>query len=291
VADDPDIQRLLKARDPAPGGVAITNSLDDALDDLGASLTSVPRSEPRRRSARRWRIAPRNLLLTGAILAVVAGGATAAGLLGTYTGRYAKGREIKLGGPGEYLRQGGTGFCQAALRLSSDLQYPSGYADWRLWVLVVEADVKHVTTSPTCDSPGGSIEVPSGAVHGYFAMSSFCAWVYDWRHAKLTGNDGEAERAAEVIDAATRWKAVIAEDPHPSAGPLHRERFGLRFGLGGGHSLFGWFLPFRSAVLNGDVTRVGELIASGYGTAGCSTFNPPSASHGGTTRTALTPPS
>ena len=288
MADHPDIERLIEAHDPAPGGVAMTDALTGALDDLGVAITSVPRRAPRRSPARRWRVTPRNLLLTGAILGVLAGGAAAATkLLSTYTGHHVPRSQIKAGGPGEDLRISGTGFCQAGLRLSSDLAYPPGYAAWRPWVLVAEENVKHITSSASCGSqngfhsghPSGTLEVSSGALHGFFAMSSFCAWVYDWRQAKRTHDHAAAERAAEVINAAPHWKAVAAEDPHPSAGALRQESYGLT----GGHTLFGWLLPFRSAVLHGNVTVVDKLIASNYGTAGCSYFDPPAASHGGTT--------
>jgi hypothetical protein len=284
--DHSDTGRLLRAHDPIGGGVAMTDGLARALDELGADITCVPRPARERRRTRRWRLTPRSLLLSGAIVAVIAGGAAAATqLLSTHTGHYATGWEINAGGPGEYLRISGTGFCQAGLRLSSDLAYPPGYGGWRPWVLVAEEGVKHITSSASCGSdsaqapPSGAHEVSTGALHGFFAMSSFCAWVYDWRHAKLSGNHDAAERAAEMIDGAPHWNAVLAEDPHPTAGPVHQERYGLT----GQHSLFGWFLPFRSAVLRGDITQVDKLIASNYGTAGCSYFDPPASSHGGTT--------
>jgi hypothetical protein len=68
-------------------------------------------------------------------------------------------------------------------------------------------------------------------------MSAFCAWVYDWRGATPDGDGARAARAASVIAGAPRWKAVVAEDPHPNPS------------LPPADSLFGWFLPFRSAVL------------------------------------------
>ncbi len=101
MADHPDIERLIEAHDPAPGGVAMTDALTGALDDLGVAITSVPRRAPRRSPARRWRVTPRNLLLTGAILGVLAGGAAAATkLLSTYTGHHVPRSQIKAGGPG-----------------------------------------------------------------------------------------------------------------------------------------------------------------------------------------------
>lgn len=284
--DHSDPGRLLRAHDPIGGGVAMTDGLARALDELGGEITRVPRPAPKQRRARRWRLTPHSLLLAGALVALIAGGAAAATqLFSTYTGRYATGWEIKAGGPGEDLRISGTGFCQAGLRLSSDLAYPPGYGAWRPWVLVAEEGVKQITSSASCGSnsaqaaPSGAHEVSTGALHGFFAMSSFCAWVYDWRRAKLNRDPDAANRAAEMIHGAPHWNAVLAEDPHPTAGPLHQERYGLT----GQHSLFGWFLPFRSAVLRGDMTQVDKLIASNYGTAGCSYFDPPASSHGGTT--------
>ena len=109
-------------------------------------------------------------------------------------------------------------------------------------------------------------------------MSAFCAWVYDWRDAKRAGDEAIAQRAADAIGQAPRWQAVRAEDEQPTASPVHQTRSGLQ----GQHTLFGWFLPFRDAVLRGDITTVDHLIASNYGTAGCSYFKPPPSSHGGT---------
>ena len=121
-------------------------------------------------------------------------------------------------------------------------------------------------------------QVSTGAVRGFFAMSAFCAWVYSWRDAMLAGDQDIAQQAAAEIGAASGWNAVRAEDQHLTAGPLHDTRFGLQ----GGHSLFGWFLPFQHAVARGDIATVERLIASNYGTAGCSYFKPPARSHGGT---------
>lgn len=211
--------------------MAMTDALTGALDDLGVAITSVPRRAPRRSPARRWRVTPRNLLLTGAILGVLAGGAAAATkLLSTYTGHHVPRSQIKAGGPGEDLRISGTGFCQAGLRLSSDLAYPPGYAAWRPWVLVAELKVKHITSSASCGSqngfhsghPSGALVVSSGALHGFFAMSSFCAWVYDWRQAKRTHDHAAAERAAEVINAAPHWKRSLPKTRIPAPGRCGR---------------------------------------------------------------------
>jgi hypothetical protein len=276
------VMSLLEASDPLAGRDPASEGVRDALDQMADAITRRPRSEPSRDHGRRRVLArPRGLLAVGATLLLLAGGATAATkLLTAETGTYAHGWEIKAGGPGENLRLAGSDFCRVALRLSSQVPYPPGFADWRPWVLVAEEGVPRVTASGSCGSRNQSrhAQVTSGALRGFFAMSAFCAWVYDWRDAMRAGDGTVAERAAAEVNAAPGWNAVRAEDQHLTAGPLHATRYGLQ----GEHSLFGWFLPFKEAVSRGDVTTVGRLIASNYGTAGCPYFRPPAASHGGT---------
>jgi hypothetical protein len=273
-----DLDRMLGACDPALPGRLTTEGIDGALDEIGAAITGLPRGQ-RRAKRRRWLAAPRGFLLAGAILALIAAGAAATKLLTADTGQYAKGWEIKAGGPGQFLRTSAPDFCRVALNLSSDIAYPPGYADWRSWVLVAEEGLKRVTPTGPCgpNTQTSNGEVSSGALRGFFAMSAFCAWVYNWRQGKLDGDTGSAARAARVIASAPDWKAVLAEDPHPSASPPY-----IGPGQHGRMTIFGWFLPFRSAVLNGDVSLVSQLISSNYGPAGCPYFKPPAASHGGT---------
>lgn len=271
------VDRLMHAGDPIAAESLDAHGIQEAMDGIGTAITAHPRRAPIRR--RRRPVAHRRGLIVALAAMVVIGGAAAASqVLSTYTGHYAKGWQIKAGGPGEYLRMQAPNFCQAALKTSSDLPYPPGDSAWRPWVLITELQVPHVSSAGACASDNGATTVSTGAVHGFFAMSAFCAWVYAWRDAKAAHNPAAAERAAETIDVAPRWKAVIAEDPHPTAGPLHR----TPHGLDGDKSIFGWFLPFRRAVLSGDTATVNELIASNYGTAGCSFFVPPARSHGGT---------
>jgi hypothetical protein len=281
---DDRVDRLLQARDPVDAGALATEAIESAVDEIAAAITSQPRT--RRASRRRRLTGPRSIALAGAIVVLAAGGAAAAThFLTAYTGRYpTKKWEIEAGGPGQYLRVAGANFCQVALKLSSDISYPPGYANWRPWVLVTEADVPHVTLNGPCGSENqsGRAVDSSGELHGWFAMSAFCAWVYDWRAAKLDRDSVAATRAASVIAGAPRWKAVVAEDPHPSAALLSDPNLNLTGSRGRTTSLFGWFLPFRTAVLSGNVTRVQQLISTNYGTAGCSYFKPLAGSHGGT---------
>jgi hypothetical protein len=278
----PRVMSLLKASDPLDGRDLDRGDVAEALDEIAETIMNRGRPRPSRGGSRRRVLAgPRRLLAVGAALLILAGGATAATkLLTADTGTYAKGWQIQAGGPGENLREAAPDFCRVALKLSSDIPYPPGYADWRPWVLVAEDGVSRVTSTGSCGSHNQSsrAQVTSGATRGFFAMSAFCAWIYDWKNATTTENSIVAQRAAEEIDTAPRWSAVRAEDPRLTAGPLHTTRYGLR----GQHSLFGWFLPFRDAVARRDITTVDGLIASNYGTAGCSYFKPPAASHSGT---------
>lgn len=272
------LNRRLTAADPAARSRPEAGALEPTLDQLGAAITATPRPAPAHRS--RGRRPRRVFLAAAAATALLAGGATAATtLLSARTGQRATGWQIKAGGPGEYLRLGAPDFCRVALQVSAGIPFPPGDQSWRRWVLI-GTGVKRVNPSGSCDSQtqGGRAEVSTGALRGTFAQSAFCAWVYDWRHTVRTPTRAGLQTAVSEIDAAPRWNAVTAEDPHPSAGPLHETRYGLN----GRHSLFGWLLPFRSAVDHGDVRTVDELIASTYGDTGCRFLVPPAASHGGT---------
>lgn len=274
------IESRLAACDPLLAANLESEGIEDALEAIGQAIRSRPRPATRSRGLS-WAKRPRRLLLAVVALATIGGGAAAATtFLTAHTGQYAKGWQVEAGGPGEFLRTAAPDFCRVALRLSSDIPYPSGDAAWRRWVLIAEEGVTRVNPGGGCGSrtQGGRGEVSTGALHGFFAMSAFCAWIYDWRQAKLSHDSRASAQAAREIAAAPRWPAVVAEDPHPSSGPLRETRFGLT----GSHSIFGWFLPFRAAVLSGDVAAVDKLIASNYGTAGCSYFNPPPKSDAGT---------
>ena len=284
-----ELENALSAADPIASRRPANAELDEALDELGASLV-LHRQPPttyarpgRTRRFRRPRTA-RGVALSGAVGLVLVGGAAAATtILTTYTREYNKGWEIQAGGPGERLLEGAPNFCKAALKLSSDITYPSGYAAWRPWVLVSEAQQPKVTTTGACgtNSPGGeggNAEVSTGALHGWFAMSAFCAWVYDWRDAENSNNTTEASHAASIIAGALSWPAVAAEDPHPTAGPITLNKTANV--LHGNSSLFGWFIPLQGAVQSDNLTRVNDLIDRHY--ASCDNFVPPADSDGGT---------
>lgn len=262
------IDSRLAACDPVPSAVLKSAGIEHALDGIGEAIRSHPRSGARSRRRPLWTKRPRRLLVAALALTSVGGGAAAATtLLGAHTGQYAKGWQTQAAGPGEFLRMTAPDFCRVALRLSSDIPYPSGHAAWRRWVLIAEEGVPRVNPDGACGSPtqGGRGEVSTGALHGFFAMSAFCAWTYDWRRAKLSHDGRASARAAREIAAAPQWPAVVAEDPHPAA-----------------RTIFGWFLPLRAAVLHGDIATVDKLLASPSGGPGCSYFNPPAKSHAGT---------
>jgi hypothetical protein len=178
------------------------------------------------------------------------GVATAAGVFHARTGVFPSTTEIPIGGPGEELNPAAPDFRGVALQLASDIPYPGGYESWR--DLVITREIR---------SADGGVET-TGALRGYFAASAFCAWVQDWRQATGAGDSIQAKQAATAIAAAPGWNAVTAEDPHPS--PSAANDPGAETG-----TLFGWMLPYRDAVLAGNVSRVDRLLASGYGDGKC----------------------
>jgi hypothetical protein len=246
---------LLRQVDPLRE-VPATGGLDEALGEVARAITRQPyatRSSPRthrRVSGPRMRIA----LAVGVVALLLGGVATAAVALHAHSGVFASGPYVQPGGPGENLNLAAPDFRSAALKLSANIPYPSGYASWRDFVLTEQAP-----------GPGGATskdQVTTGALRGWFAASAFCAWVQDWRQAAREGNSAEAQQAASTIAAAPSWSAVSAEDPNPN--PSAPNDAGADSG-----TLFGWMLPYRSAVLSRDSARVDQMLASGYGNGKC----------------------
>ena len=144
-------------------------------------------------------------------------------------------------------------FRSVALQIASDIPYPAGDASWRDLVVSDASD------------PSGLVS--SGALHGWFAMSAFCAWVRNWDGAVGAGDETAAATAAQTIAQAPDWKAVRDEDPHPD--PNAANDPGAEQG-----TIFGWLLPYRDAVLAGDRARVEHLLASHYGDGRCTLYDP-----------------
>jgi hypothetical protein len=246
---------LVRQLDPIVRASLAGAEIEDAVNGLAQAVVT--------RSRIRGVPAPRSrrlkLAFVAAALAVVVGVgvgvATAAGVFSARTGIFPSSTEVPIGGPGEELNPAAPDFRSVALKLSSDIPYPSGYRSWR--DLVITREIQ------TAD---GGLET-TGALHGYFAGSAFCAWVQDWRHATSTGDSEEAQQAATTIAAAPGWSAVTAEDPHPD--PSAANDPGAETG-----TLFGWMLPYRAAVLAGDGSRVDHLLATGYGDGKCRLANP-----------------
>jgi hypothetical protein len=176
-------------------------------------------------------------------------------VLSAHTGHFPTKAEEAMGGPGEALNPAAPDFREVALEVAADIPYPTGYESWRDFLISDEIR--------TNDGDG---LVSTGALHGWFAASAFCAWVQMWRQADLASDAAAAERAARVVASATGWKAVTDEDPNPDPSVT---------GDAGStqYTLFGWMLPYRDAVLAGDRARVEHLLAIGYGDK-CSTSDP-----------------
>jgi hypothetical protein len=246
---------LLRQINPIPEA-PLSAGVDEALAEVAQAIARQPYRTHRGLSRRRSAFRPRlRVALAVGIVALICGGiATAAVALHAHTGIFARGADVQPGGPGENLNLAAPDFRSAALKLSADIPYPSGYASWRDFVLTEQAP-----------GPGGATskdQVTTGALRGWFAASAFCAWVQDWRQAVREGNSAGAQQAASTIAAAPSWSAVSAEDPNPSM--LAPNDPNAEPG-----TLFGWLLPYRSAVLSGDSARIDQMLASGYGNGKC----------------------
>jgi hypothetical protein len=252
----------LEACDPVAASALASERIDGALDAIGAAIARQPRQAPR--SPRRRPFGRRRALVVAvtAVLAISAGVATGAVVLGAHTGLFPSKLEQAVGGPGEALDPAAPDYRAVALEIASDVPYPERYAAWREWILKVEG--------PTSDATGQAGAAPAfpaglvstGALRGWFAASAFCAWVQSWRQGVIAGDANGSEEAARTIAQAPGWKAVTDEDPHPS--PSAGNDPGAVSG-----TLFGWMLPYRDAVLAGDRARVERLLASGYGGGKC----------------------
>jgi hypothetical protein len=243
-----DITNLLRSIDPVDRLALTSPGIDAALEELGPAITGLSARLPRKRLARPV------FALGLAVLAVVIGGSVAtAAILSAHTGRTMPKAQVPMGGPGEELNPAAPDFHSVALQIGADIPYPAGYGKWRDLVISDATD------------PSGLVS--SGALHGWFAMSAFCAWVREWDGAVAASDSPAAAQAAQTIAQAPHWKAVTDEDPHPD--PAAANDPGAETG-----TLFGWLLPYRDAVLAGDRTRVEHLLAIGYGDGRCSLYDP-----------------
>jgi hypothetical protein len=249
---------LLEACDPVGRSALVSEGIEGALDEIGAAITSRPPRAGRRRSmgARR-----RVLVVAATMFAIGAGVAGGAVVFGAHTGLFPTKAEQATGGPGEALNPAAPDFRAVALQIAADIPYPNGFASWREWVL--KTQVLDSETSPgESESPFPAGLVSTGAIHGWFAASAYCAWVQSWRQASIAGDANATTQAAQTIAQAPGWKAVTDEDSHPD--PTAANDPGAASG-----TLFGWMLPYRDAVLVGDRARVEHLLATGYGGGQC----------------------
>lgn len=261
-SEDRRLDRMLRACDPIRGRTPANSGLGAAFDSMIASIVREPRRTPRRR---RFAKRPRATLAGVAAFVVLSACAAVAAtqlFVPTYSHQYVpKGMSVG-GGPGELLYIDGTDFRQIALRLSSDIPYPSGYGSWRDYVISSQRRLQpcvdpSATGGRVSSAPGARCKpkVPAGQLRGLFASTAFDAWVLDWRHDVMTGRRAAATRDARVISGALDWKAVRAWDPRPSTsvpgdgGTTHP-------------SQFGWMIPFIQAVGAKDLARVDRLILS-----------------------------
>ena len=157
-----------------------------------------------------------------ALAVTVSAGVAIGAVLSAHTGRFVPKAEESMGGPGEELNPVAPDFRTVALQVAADIPYPDGYGAWRDLVISDASD------------PSGLVS--TGALHGWFAASAFCAWVQSWRQAIIAGDTNATAQAAQMVAQVPGWKAVRDEDPHPD--PSAANDPGAETG-----TLFGWLLP------------------------------------------------
>lgn len=247
---------LVGGADPLRQTTLTSEDIDGALDELGIAITLAgrgPRPVRRRRPLASRRTA---VVLAVALATLTAGAAIGAVTLGARTGLFPSKSDQAVGGPGEELNPAAPDFRAVALQIASDIPYPTGYDSWRDFLV-----------SNEIRSADDGVLESTGALHGWFAASAFCAWLQSWRQASIAGDAGATMQAAQTIAQAPGWKAVTDEDPNPD--PAAPNDPGAETG-----TLFGWMLPYRAAVLAGDRARVERLLARGYGDGKCWSSDP-----------------
>lgn len=248
------LDRALRACDPIADQGPSGPGIEAAFGEMSALIVSESRRAPRR-----WRLTQRpRAALAGIAAAVLLGGGAAVAatnvFVATHTNRYPPKGMVAGGGPGELLAVGGTDFSQVAVQISSDIPYPAAYESWRQSVVSAEYALQQHACPPGAPA-GCTPQMPSGALHYAFAASAFTAWVLDWRHNMMAGQQAAAASDARVISEASSWPAVTAWDPHPS--------MSVPGDMGTTHpSQFGWTIPFIHAVGAGDQAGVGQAIVS-----------------------------
>jgi hypothetical protein len=254
---------LLAAADPVDRSRLTTDGIGRVLDAMGMSIMAQEGTKAPALRSRRWTRKPRLVLLVGALIVAATATVAVAATWSAHTGAFQPTEkdianaspsqaatmksELSMGGPGEFLDPSAPDFREVALQVASDVPYPEGYESWRDFLISRETRLAD-----------GSGTMTTGALHGWFAGSAFCAWVQAWRQAELRGDVAAATHAAQMISAAPGWKAVTDEDPRPDP-TVQGDGGSTQF------TLFGWMLPYRDAVSAGDRARVEQLLASGYG--------------------------
>jgi hypothetical protein len=239
------LHRHVAAHDLIADPAVDMSAVNRTLDDLGVAIAATPRgqSSPHLQRSRR----PRMAVLVGATVLVAGAGIATAAVMSARTGQYPTPAEEKMGGPGEALNPAAPDFRDIALQASSDITYPEGYEQWREFVITDEINTL-----------GNDGVVSTGALRGFFASSSFCAWVHSWRTADISGDTLAAAEAEKVISEAPSLSAVTDVDPRPDAWITAEDG-------SAGYTLFGWMLPYRDAVAAGDRAQVDQLLVTHYG--------------------------
>lgn len=143
------------------------------------------------------------------IVAVVLGtsGIAAAQLYSAHTGKGPSDAEdLRLGGPGERLDPAAPDYGRVIATKISDIPFPS--------IGAREFAVQDQVHDARFAVPGAE-RVAVGAIRAWVADAAVCAWSNQWAASTRVGNAVDRAEAIGMIEAAPRWSAVVALDPHP----------------------------------------------------------------------------
>lgn len=168
-------------------------------------VAGAMQSDGKRRRRRR-----RGAIAAGAVIAALVLGTSGIAVAQLYSAHTGKGpsdaEDLRLGGPGERLDPAAPDYGKVVAEKTADIPFPS--------LETREFAVQDQVHDARFAAPGAE-RVAVGAVRGWVADAAVCAWSNQWAAATRDGKMAARAAAVGMIQAAPRWPAVVALDPHP----------------------------------------------------------------------------
>ena len=184
---DEELDRLLRAADPLPGGVP---GASPVLERLAAQVTRGRR----RRHTRRFLVGS-----MAALLSLAAGGVAFGDSLSAYTGWF--GPRTSESDESEWLRTDAPDYREAVERLvPTRIPLPGDYT----WAPRTDLFVEQGRVQPGLKQQTG--------IRGEFALYAQCVWRLEWMSAHRLGDTGREGEAVRALREAPGWPELAAID-------------------------------------------------------------------------------